>query len=86
MADKEADLKIVVGSKVDEGSAEQTGKDIVKTVKKGIGNNGYIKLPVEITKFKYPKRDEKALSGPRTIDYSGLQKAQDELLSSWKKL
>lgn len=86
MADKEADLKIVVGSEVDEASAEQTGKDIVKTVKKGIGNNGYIKLPVEITKFKYPKRDEKALSGPRTIDYSGLQKAQDELLSSWKKL
>ena len=86
MAEDRADLKIVVGSEVDEASAEQTGKDIVKTVKKGIGNNGYIKLPVEITKFKYPKRDEKALSGPRTIDYSGLQKAQDELLSSWKKL
>ena len=86
MAEDRADLEIVVGSKVDEGSAEQTGKDIVKTVKKGIGNNGYIKLPVEITKFKYPKRDEKAISGPRTIDYSGLQKAQDELLSSWKKL
>ena len=86
MADKETDIQLVVGAVSDEVSAEQTGKDIVKGVMKGIGNKGYIKLPVEITKFKYPKRDEKAISGPRSIDYSKLQKAQDELISNWKKL
>lgn len=86
MADKDTDMKVVVGAVADDASPEQAGKDIYKGVMKGIGNKGYIKLPVEVTKFKYPKRDEKALSGPRSVDYSNLQKAQDKLLSDWKKL
>lgn len=84
MAD--TDIKYKVGVEADESSAIQTGKDIMKNVEKGIGNNGYIKLPVEITKFKYPKQTQSKDGISRGVDYSELQKAQNKLISNWNKL
>lgn len=73
---------IIVGTELDEKSAEQTGKYATERIKKGMGNNGYVKLGVEITDYKYPKQT-KTKGG---INYSKLQKAQDELISNWNKL
>lgn len=80
------ELKYVVSTEADVRSATKTGEDLAKHIAKGIGNDGYVKLGAEITKYKYPKKDAKAISGPHSIDYSGLQKAQDKLISDWKKL
>ena len=49
MANNEDDIKIVFGAEADESSAEQTGKKLRKSVEKGFGDDGRIKVPVDIT-------------------------------------
>ena len=49
MANNEDDIKIVFGAEADESSAEQTGKKLRKSVEKGFGDDGHIKVPVDIT-------------------------------------
>ena len=49
MANNEDEVKIVFGAEADESSGEQTGKKLKKSVEKGFGNDGRIKVPVDIT-------------------------------------
>ena len=49
MANNEDEIKIVFGAEADESSGEQTGKKLKKSVEKGFGNDGHIKVPVDIT-------------------------------------
>ena len=49
MANNEDDIKIVFSAEADESSAEQTGKKLRKSVEKGFGDDGRIKVPVDIT-------------------------------------
>ena len=49
MANNEDEIKIVFGAEADESSGEQTGKKLRKSVEKGFGDDGHIKVPVDIT-------------------------------------
>lgn len=49
MANNEDEIKIVFGAEADESSGEQTGKKLRKSVEKGFGDDGRIKVPVDIT-------------------------------------
>ena len=77
--------EIEIVPKVDEKKAEQEGKKITKGVKKSIGGNGYIKLKADID-YNYPKQTTAKSGLTRGVNYSKLQKAQDELISNWNKL
>lgn len=79
------DIKYKVTLTSDDSETEKEGKKAAKSFRKGVGNNGYIKLKADID-YNYPKQT-KSKSGIKTgVDYSGLQKAQDKLISDWKKL
>ena len=85
------DIKYKVGMEPDLPSAEATGEKLGESVQKGIAKktgskNGYIKLTAEITGYKYPKQRRRPDGIVEGYDYSELQKAQDKLISSWKKL
>ena len=74
MADKKL-YTVTVGSNADKSSAEQTGKDIAKNVKKGVLSvlkDGYIEVPAEI------KAPIKGAS-------KELKQAQSKVLTQWKK-
>lgn len=74
MADKKL-YTVTVGSNADKPSAEQTGKDIAKNVKKGVLSvlkDGYIEVPAEI------KAPIKGAS-------KELKQAQSKVLTQWKK-
>lgn len=86
MADKQTDVKISMGVEINERQVEQEAKKASEVFKKNF-DTGYVKLPTEITRHKYPKKTTTTKSGlTQGVDYSKLQKAQDELVSSWKKL
>ena len=60
MADERINLEVASTTK--KSKNEQTGKELAEGIKsgleKGLGKieNGYIKLGVDITKYKYPKQ------------------------------
>lgn len=85
------DLIYKIGAEADLPSAETAGEKLGKGVQKGVAKatgskNGYVKLTAEITDFKYPKQTKQKNGLTMGIDYSELQKAQDELISKWNKL
>ena len=85
MADKKTDVQVNITPVIDEKQVNQELDKLDKITKKHL-KDGYIKLPVEITGFKYPKQKVSKSGWTQGEDYSKLQKAQDELISSWKKL
>lgn len=86
MADKKTKVEVSVEAVVNEQQVDQELKKIQNKVDSYV-KNGYVKLPIEVEKFVYPKQTKSKKSGlSQGIDYTRLQKAQDELISSWNKL
>lgn len=69
MADK--DLSLEIGVELDEKSAERAGKDAREGIEKGIGNNGRVKVSVDLEIEGASKK---------------LKKAQKELVTQIEKI
>ena len=81
MADKETNVQVHITPVIDEKQVNQEFDKLDKIAEKRM-RDGYVKLSADITKYKYPT-PTKEKGG---VDYSKLQKAQDELIASWNKL
>lgn len=93
MANNEDDIKIVFGAEADEASGEQAGKKLEKSVKKGIGNDGHVKVPIDIT-VPIDKSKDKLTKAQQTVitklnkmtskGFSASAKDIDDLSSKFK--
>lgn len=87
MADKDEMKEVIkIVPKTDKKDSQKVGKEIAQGVMEGIGNNGYIKLKLNKKDLQYPAQTKTKSGLTKGYDYSELQKAQDKLVSSWKKL
>lgn len=93
MANNEDDIKIVFGAEANEASGEQAGKKLEKSVKKGIGNDGHVKVPIDIT-VPIDKNKDKLTKAQQTVitklnkmtskGFSASAKDIDDLSSKFK--
>ena len=88
MADKKTKVVYELEPEINEEKVEKEMSKVDKIAKKHIKEiaNGYIKLADEVANYKYPKQTVSKSGITRGTDYSKLQKAQDDLISNWKKL
>ena len=88
MADKKTKVVYELEPEINEEKVEKEMSKFDKIAKKHMKEfaNGYIKLADEVAKYKYPKQTVGKDGITRGVDYSKLQKAQDELISNWNKL
>lgn len=88
MADKKTKVVYELEPEINEEKVEKEMSKVDKIAKKHIKEiaNGYIKLADEVANYKYPKQTVSKSGITHGVDYSKLQKAQDDLISNWKKL
>ena len=84
--DKKTNVQIEITPYIDEKKVDKEIQEKIDKKLKDYSKNGYIKLPVEVENFKYKKQTTTKSGLTRGVDYSKLQKAQDELISNWNKL
>lgn len=88
MADKKTKVTYELNPEVNEQKLEKELSKVDTAFKKHADKviDGYIKLSRDVAEYKYPKQTVGKDGITRGVDYSKLQKAQDELVSSWNRL
>ena len=88
MADKKTKVVYELEPEINEEKVEKEMSKLDKIAEKHVKKiaNGYIKLADEVANYKYPKQTVSKSGITHGVDYSKLQKAQDDLISNWKKL